>query len=365
LSRSAQQEFAERIEKAVYNRDTAAFAALIDWDHMSDRALDSFSLEGEQRSGIRRRFLSAIHQQGGVPSQIMHSLGQEGTFELLRLHERSGQPYALFRLNSDVGLNYHDYRLAIRDGAAIASDIYIFIAGEHVSETMRRTLVPVVAQINKSWLQKLAKSDRAFIDEFEKFAEINQHLLRGDGPAAMRVYDSMSKELKELKPALIVRHQAASLIGEQELTAAYRAFKEAFPEDDALVLLSIDALLVAGKHDQALESIEYLDRSVGGDPYLNVVRSNVNLLKGDREAARDYIELAIEQDPDILASHWHLLSLMLKLNDHQRVYDALHEMEERFDVEWVDIREIEDYAEFVKSEQGKKWLVEQGFEESE
>jgi hypothetical protein len=41
----------------------------------------------------------------------------------------------------------------------------------------------------------------------------------------------------------------------------------------------LDALLLEKKYDEALAAVDRIDKLVGGDPYLDTYRTNINALK--------------------------------------------------------------------------------------
>ena len=46
-------------------------------------------------------------------------------------------------------------------------------------------------------------------------------------------------------------------------------------------LISIDAFLIHKEYDKAQAAIDRLDESLGGDPYLNVLRSTIFMEQGN------------------------------------------------------------------------------------
>ena len=63
----------------------------------------------------------------------------------------------------------------------------------------------------------------------------------------------------------------------------------------------IDAYYAHKLFDRVLASIDGLDRTVGGDPYLDAMRGNANLQKGDLAAAKRCARKVVEAEPDLPA----------------------------------------------------------------
>lgn len=364
-SEEAQKRFAERMERAVHDRDQRAFNRCIDWGLLFGRVLESLSLEKKHHKSWKSGLMSSLSNPAGFSGQVVNGMGEDGTYELLRLHLRDGVPYALFRLSTDDGINYHDYRLEERGGEAIATDIYIAMSGEHASVSVRRSLIPGARQVSKNWIQKLGSSDKALLEEYGKLGEMTQFVNSNNGGAALRVFDGMSNEMKELKTVQILRYRAASLVGERAIVEAFDDFARLFPNDDALALLSIDSYITSQQFDEALDGVDALDKCVGGDPYLDVTRANVHLMAGNSEEAVRCARAAVAALPEMLECRWTLVGVMLQIGDHAECYRVLQEMDRDFTMEWNDLSGAAEFADFRVSEQGQQWLREQGFLEAD
>ena len=61
---------------------------------------------------------------------------------------------------SDAGLNYHEWLLAKSGTSVLASDIYIYISGELLSETFRRSALPLAKEASRSFIERLTVANR-------------------------------------------------------------------------------------------------------------------------------------------------------------------------------------------------------------
>ncbi|TWT30198.1 hypothetical protein KOR34_47560 [Posidoniimonas corsicana] len=325
-----------------------------------DGVLTRLPFDSEMAAGIRVGANRTLSSGQGFAGQVCQSGGVGSQYRLVRLHTRDGREHALFRLSGGDGLNYHDFRLSLQNGRVLADDIYVYMSGEYLSETIYRTLLPAAQQFSKNWVQKLAGGDRAFIENFEKLQEMN--ISEPDGARrALRIYRELPRDMQEIKSVQILRYHAASMVGNRELLEALDDFERLFPGDPALALLSLDALAIRKQYEQALQAIDELDRSVGGDPYLDVYRCSINLEMGDLEAAERYARELLEFDPDNAELQFGLVSVLLAQENHAAVLAALQEMDRDYGYEWGDLRNEEAYASFVASDEGKQWLRQTGF----
>lgn len=358
-------DFADRLHAAVAVGDVEAANACIDWSRLIDTALEGLIADPDDAAKFVRGFKIGAAENRGGPNDLMHQVaseaeGVEKGYELVRLHEVEGQPRALFRLAGD-GVNYHDYVLARRGDEIVAIDLYIYSMGERFSQTLRRLALPMTKQLQRSWLSRLMSSDRAILDNYKLVAEYNELVRLGKAHEAMAIYDRLPASLQSTKAVLINRYHAALLIDEETVIEATESFEAAHPGDPALLLLSIDALLYQGRFNETLEAVDKLDAAVGGDWYLNLFRVSVELTRGDLAEAARYCRLLVAGDPDHVEHRWMLLGVLLQGDDHAATYEALATMEARSGFEGGDLRESPEYAGFVASPQGQRWLREHGF----
>ena len=61
-----------------------------------------------------------------------------------------------------------------------------------------------------------------------------------------------------------------------------RRFSQAHPNDAMIDLISVDAYILRKAYDKALEAIDRVDKAIGRDPYLKVLRGNVLLREKKR-----------------------------------------------------------------------------------
>ncbi len=129
--------FVKHFERAVNQRDSRAISDALDTGAMMDLVCEGLDVSAEQRrefaDGAGRSRWSAPY--GG-------RLGEAGHLKLLKVRDESGGPRALYRIVGDDGLDYHDAVLNVDDtGRIVIVDLYVFAAGEMMSQTLRRQLM--------------------------------------------------------------------------------------------------------------------------------------------------------------------------------------------------------------------------------
>ena len=134
------RQFAKSFAASVNASDVAGINAAIDWDAIVNRALVGCEIPAESYKEYVAGAKHGILGPNGLGAVIISQIKQGGEYRLLHLHQQDGQQRALFRLLlPSGGFNYHDIVLVRQaDGKVRGDDIYIYAAGEMLSETMHR-----------------------------------------------------------------------------------------------------------------------------------------------------------------------------------------------------------------------------------
>ena len=83
--------------------------------------------------------LAAAANAAQAAAQFKAALGSSGSYHFLRVHQDAadGSSRALFRMISANGLNYHDLVLGLdAQGKPVFNDVFVFVSGEMMSQTM-------------------------------------------------------------------------------------------------------------------------------------------------------------------------------------------------------------------------------------
>jgi hypothetical protein len=350
------RDFAAAFEKAANGRDSARLDALIDWGAIYERA--AATVPGPDEA--RRRF---VRRGPARPSllarEIIEVVGKNGRCKLLRLRTEADQPHALFRLAQTAqtgGLNYYDLTLIRRGGEVRAIDVFVYARGEGLTHSVRRACLLEVAAQAPDGLDDLSKTDREFIRNRARVQEMQDATARGDYRAALQSYDGLPPALKQDKMILAMRLRAAAGLDEDRYVAALADFGKYHPNDVCLDLLSVDYFTLQKRFGAALEALERLDRSVGGDPLLNGQRADIHLGAGDLKKARRFAQKAIEEEPDLQAAYWVLVTVSLKEKKFDETVRLLDTLAGKFALRFGDFTKAAEYADFVKSPQYRQWL---------
>ena len=350
--------FGEAMEQAAASGDVKAMNALIDWDAVLDAATADVEAPAGFRENFRNGARGSTGDKGAFSGQIADACSKGTTYRPIRQRTRDKHKTSLFRfaIANSGGVNYHEYLLdRDRDGKARATDIYVYFTGELFSITMRRGYTMMVADQTRGLAAKLLGPDPKLLENLGKIPEIAR-LLQADKPReALAIMDGMPAAVADSKTVMGIRVRAAQNIDEATYAGALERYRKLFPDDPSTNFLSIDGYTLLKDYDKALAAIDRLDKSVGGDPYIGMLRSGLFQLAGRLADARKAAEAAVAGCPDLIEPCWALLGATLRQDDHPATLATLKLIDQRFEVEFADLTAPPEYARFVKSPQHAEW----------
>ncbi|HKO54279.1 MAG TPA: hypothetical protein VJ276_00295 [Thermoanaerobaculia bacterium] len=344
---------------ALQKPDAERAALLIDWDALIDKATSDAGIENEL---FRQAFVRGAKKKANGPEfvkQLSDVMRNGGSLHLLRVRTAAdGSKRAVFRLLlPDGAVNYHEMLIS-RDaaGAVRARDIYVYTNAEFLTDTMRRMFFFSLAQ-DPSALQKLAGRKNPFLEHVEDYKQMLQKLREGDGKGAEEMYRRLPEETRRQKSVMLAHVFASSKLGNDEAyLKAMDEMRRAFPHDGGVDLMSIDAFILKQKWPEALAAIDRVDAAVGGDPYLDVFRSNVLLRSGDVKKAHDFSLRAGVREPTLPAAYWAQVHVSLARHDYAETARLLSWLRDHLRVEIADLTTLPDYAGFVASPEYEEWM---------
>jgi hypothetical protein len=362
LAESNCRAYAQAVIDAVKAGDPGGFNALVDWDSLFRAMTTGLDIPDKDRQDMfvgARRVID--DKERGFASQYIKIVKQGGSLTLLRVRRSHGRQVVLFRLihpTTQGGVNYLEFApQRFPDGKVRATDFYAYSAGEFVSATMRRTLLPMVADRSRTILDRLLTGEKDYVRDFPRLGQAMKLLNQGKAAEAHAMFKTLRPETRKQKVVLIGRMRAAQVLhDDEEYAAVLKEFGELFPNDPCLELLSIDAFLMRKDYDGAMKAIDRLDRSVGGDPYLDLLRANLREAQGDRKGARRFARQAVERERTLLPAHWALVAYSLEDKDHDETLARLQEIDRTFPMVFNDLSKVPAYAGFAKSPQYARWL---------
>jgi len=349
LTREECLGFAKRFSDAVKRDDTDLFRTLWDMDAMLETATSGI----DAPESLRISFCRTFKKQADLLTRITQSLFGGGTYRFLHIHDVCAERRALFRLvKADGGLNYHDLVLSRnQSGEVVAVDMDVFLSGEKMSATTRRGYLLIVGSNAPGCAAKLGSKEKAFEENLGLYTRILACIKSGEFQEALTHIASLPPILRQDKSMMVFALTSAAGVGPVAYEEAFQAFEKAYPGDPSLVLHAIDHHYLKKEYEQAFQSILSLEKSLGGDPYLHVVRSDILVIQGKTEDGRKRLLQAIEEDPDLQEAYWSLANLALGQKDYAETSKWVKAMLDKVMIEFDDLIHMEEFEDYVKSEE--------------
>jgi hypothetical protein len=353
------QQFASEVVEAVASGNKAALNSLLDWEAIFATATTNLGAPPNVVQGWIQEMRQALNTNVGFADSLIQNTKSGGQFDFLRTRISHGRQVAMFRLLGPAsrGVNYIEFIVKQGPDHKIrATDLYPYAAGEFITESVHRALLPAAASQSRSFLEKLVGKEQDFVLDLPKIQPISQAILQGRKKDALRMLDELRPGTKKAKMVLLLRTQAAQEVDQNAYLSTLEEFRSLFPNDPCLDLQLIDYYTLTNKPDEVLKCIDRLDKMVGGDPYLNYMRASLATERGNREEARRLCKLVVEQEPTFKPAYFLHIGLSLKDDQDDETLLWLKKLHETLGISFKDLTTVQDYARFVKSPQYKEWL---------
>ncbi|HYF48774.1 MAG TPA: hypothetical protein VEJ63_05185 [Planctomycetota bacterium] len=348
------EAFAQQIEKSINSNDPTVFQKALSLPTLGERTCAGLGLSSSDKKSLIKGMSAGTSNFGNI---ICQAVQKNGSYALLRMRVIDDKPHALFRMLSDGAVNYHELRLnKTAQGAYEIEDAYVYMAGEWLSETMRRMLLPMVAHQNRGVLEKLRGTESAYVKNIERIGQINNLVQQGKGAEALRVYASLPAELHPDRTIQLVHVAAAQQAGEEPYAKALEEFQKFFPDAAWADLILIDAYFLTKQYAKGQNAISRLDRSLGGDPYLNVLRGSLYNLSGEPEKAKAAAQAAIQSKLGMPEPYLLLVELATKEKAFAEAVVWFAKLRSDIKDKTYELEGVEGFEELVESPEYKKYI---------
>jgi hypothetical protein len=350
------KQFGQQLAQAVAAGNLAQLDRMLHMNDLLKRMVSDLNLSTNEWRDFERGAQNAM-QRSGFGQQLQQVVAAGGNFKFLRVHKVDGRPRALFRMISAEGaLNFQDFTLArFPDGVGM-EDVYIFLSGEFLSQTMRRLIIPGLMQARQGGNVKGPDAD--FLNGFPKISAMALAIRQGQFAQARAAYGQLPKKLQEDKGILLMYMQGLMQEGdpaEKDYLAALEKFRKLFPNDTAIDFISIDYHFLRKQFHASLRSIDRLEKAVGGDPYFDVLRASARVEMKQFKEAREAAERAIKAEPNLPNGYFVRILVALRERNHADTLTWLKNLVQAGLMAPPDIATNPEYASFVQSPQYREW----------
>lgn len=342
------------IDSTIYNGEKEYINNLFDIDGF----INSFLIKSKDKEIIEFNdgFSKGFRKGFDYGNIMVREIGKEGSYDFFKSYVDENQQYHLvFRLFSEAGLNYHDYKLKETRNSIKIVDVYVYVTGENFSKTIGTIYKKSIASKKKNFF---GVSTNTFLDDIFKLAEIRKLKSQGKLEEAYKIYKKIGAESKKNKVFKLIGITLASALDNDDLLRKFtKDYEKSFPKDPSLYLISIDGAYVNNKLNKALELINKLDKFIGGDDFLNYFRVNTYYLKGDIPKAIEYSELLMSDFPDYMDGFDTALTLYIETEKFDKAIQILDIFVDRFELTKDSLIESmkENFPNFSKNKKFLDW----------
>ena len=346
--------FALEMEEAFHNEDSEFFAKHFD----SKSFYGKFLLE-EKNEEIKNFNKGFSQNNIGVVfhKQIVGHMKLGAFYNFVNYYQSDSSYYIIFRLYTDGAINYHEYLVDFDiDNQPKISDIFIYLSGQFLSETMAGNYFPFV--------QKFAEEDFEGIDkrlllDYVLIRQISELNLKGKKEAARKLYDSGISD--EFKNSSIGLGYATQFIDPEteplEYTLLLEKILEISNSPASVYMVYIDYYFMSGEYDKALAAVDSIGRYTG-DEFLDLYRGNIHIMMEDYELSAQYFEKMIENYPQFSDTYDSILALYITMNQPTRIITLLDKCLINMNLEKKDLVPVlkSDFPDALEFAEVKKWI---------
>jgi uncharacterized protein HemY len=161
--------------------------------------------------------------------------------------------------------------------------------------------------------------------------------------------------VRQDKTLRLLRLRAAAGAGGDEWRSAVDDLRTAFPADPSVDVAVFEALYQLGRYDEALETLDTIDRLVGGDPYLDVQRAGIHLKRDENDAARRLGLQAESAEPLLVDAYWVQVVADIRQKRFESAVEVLDRMRAQNLQPPKSLETDRSHSDFVRSPQYQNW----------
>ena len=278
-------QFAKDLEQSIQKGE----ADLLDNAFDKDTFIDKMNLPN---TADGKGFGKGVVNKLKLGTQITTALSDMDNFDFIRHYVKEGKHHLIFRVftNKESALNYHDYELMkISDKCKIA-DVYVYMSGETLAETMANMFKSLFGTSNDPSQKNLEGADDV--------VAVRKLMQRRNFADAKKKIDVLPDYIKATKSLMLLNVLICSELSNEEYSEAINSFKQKFPNEPNMNLMMIDGYCLQKDYTSMLAAINALDAQIDKDPLLDYYRYlSYNLLKKE-DSARIYLTQLVKNKPD-------------------------------------------------------------------
>lgn len=355
-------ELGAYIENAIYENKTNDFISKMDLEAFAKKVTTNEETLEQEEGSYKKGFVNGFMQTMYLfPKKLISEVENGSFYNFINYrYEQETQSYhMLFRLFSvEGGINYHDYKVCLVNDDIGFDDMYIYLSGEMLSETLARMYTYSKPQkklfglINTNSSRDFENATRAFaLNKLGRYKE------------SYAILDSLNGDLGKEKFLLIIKTLVASNIDDETYKAALTELIETFPDDPTIYLNQIDYHFYNGEFYEAFELVNKL-QNITEDDFLNYLKASLAFEDKNYDVALNFFKYIIDNYEGFFEAQAGYLNTLIMKNNYEEAVSYLDTLiaEEGYDkkdlatyIEEKDEFGINILEDFSKSKIFKKW----------
>jgi tetratricopeptide (TPR) repeat protein len=347
-------DFARRLEGAVAKGELISLDISMDADAFYNRVIGSTKLS----QGLEE-FLKPLIRMSFTSGPYFATLKGRITYKFLRIRKAEEGLRALFRVTGQgAAFNYHELLLVPDADSFRIVDYFLLNFEGFQSELTRRCVMPSPKLLKLFNELDIRPNPADMMTDYASnvLGQVSHLVSSGEYQKALDKYYENVETLKNVGIAQVLHVNAARMIDQATHEKALREMSEAFKSGPAIDIATLGGCLEFQQLDGALKCIDRLEKSLGGDVFLNVLRGNAYLGSKQAAKARDLYRTVTEAEPTLDQGWWSLITAHLALKEFKEVVRCLNAVENHLKVTLGDLSTTKTYSEFVDSPEYAEWM---------
>lgn len=233
-----------------------------------------------------------------LDKNLLQMMGNNGSFEKVKIYEKNGNQRVVFRGFGDGGFNYLDMELVKFDKKVGIADIYVYFTGENFSTTM--------AELMDKLLNISPSSDEYVA---QRLTSIRNLVKQGKFSEARTQFNYLPGSVRATTAGVTLNVQILSQLDDDASLQELSTLEKRYNSQPYFQLQMMDVYTNRKEYDKAISAINALDSTIDKDPFLDYYRGLFAYLKGDKETAMNYYEKVTISNPNFPGAFAELFAL--------------------------------------------------------
>ncbi len=346
----------ERIVSDLNNNELNSFVRAVDEDRMLEAIYDKRLIDTELRQQFGSTFATEIERifVGSFRASEGEIIGRIVSFQ------RDGdRAKAVVRFDlSPYQYLYHEFHLrAGRRDKAVIEDWIDFFRGEQLTQAVGASLVMAKPGSNqtRSLLSPLQLTEAETFQAAELFKAIRDRKF----DRYFEILPGLDKRIQQQELVAVTSvHAAQQARNRQQYRAALTNLAANYAANPRYTTMLLDYYLPKREYQPALEALLRLkDRLGTDDAAINSQLATIELILGNKDAAKRHAEAAVASEPKLELAWWAALRARTAAAEYDQAIEALEVLETEFghQLRGDVLKKDSGLAELLDTEEFKSW----------